>query len=116
MVIVLNQADGNNVGICYFDVSTFKCYLGSFEDTATYTTLRTAITKIRPVEIIYDQFQINKDIEKIIKNLPMQPVINLLPPDKTLSIQRCQNAIDKYLYSAEDEQTGEMNPNHKVIF
>ena len=68
------------------------------------------------MEIIYDQYQINKDIECMLKNLPMAPVCNVIPPDKSKSIQRCQSAIDKYLYSADDEQTGEINPQHKVLF
>lgn len=57
MAIARNDADGsNNIGVCYFDVTTFKCYLGSFEDNNDCTTLRTVIAKVRPVEIIYDQF------------------------------------------------------------
>ena len=95
--------DKNNIGVCYFDISTFKCHLGSFEDNSLFITLRTTITKIRPVEIIYETGQINKELEQILKNLPMQPVLNLIPADKAKSIQRCQNAIDKYLYNAEDE-------------
>ncbi len=55
MAISRNEIDGkNNMGVCYFDISTFKCYLGSFEDNINNTILRTIITKIRPVEIIYD--------------------------------------------------------------
>lgn len=26
------KKDGDNYGICFFDISTFKCYLGSFID------------------------------------------------------------------------------------
>ena len=44
-----------NFGICYFDVSTFKCYLASFDDDCISSTLRNIIAQIRPVEIIYDQ-------------------------------------------------------------
>lgn len=57
-----------------------------------------------------------KEIEKMLRNLPIQPVINIIPSEKMKSIQRCQNVIDKYLYSAEDEQNGDVNPNHKVLF
>ena len=44
------------------------------------------------------------------------PMITIIQPEKVKSIQRCQNSIDKYLYSAEDEQKGETNPAHKLIF
>ena len=57
-----------NIGVCYFDISTFKCYLGSFDDSINYATLRTVITQIRPVEIIYDKDNINNEIEKMLKN------------------------------------------------
>ena len=117
MAIARNDADGkNNIGVCYFDLSTFKCFIGSFIDNENSTTLRTCISKIRPVEIVYDQFQVSREIEKMLKNLPVQPVINTIPPERIKSVHRCQNAIDKYLYSAEDEQKGEMNKQHKHIF
>jgi len=55
MAISRNEENGNNnLGVCYFDVSTFKLYLGSFTDNSICNTLRTIITKIRPLEIIYD--------------------------------------------------------------
>ena len=56
------------VGVCYFDISTFKCHIGSFEDSINFSTLRTIISQIRPVEILYDKNNIDKDIEKMLKN------------------------------------------------
>ena len=79
-------------------------------------TLRNVISKIRPVEIVYDPSQITKEMESMLKNLPLQPVINQIPPEKIKSIQRCQNAIDKYLYNAEDEQKGERSSQYEWIF
>jgi DNA mismatch repair ATPase MutS len=56
MAVARNEVGGeNNIGICYFDLTTFKCYLGSFIDNENSSTLRTCISKIRPVEIIYDE-------------------------------------------------------------
>lgn len=87
MAIARNDADGsNNLGVCYFDITTFKCFLGSFTDSPDFTILRSIISKIRPVEIIYDQFQVTKDIERLLKSLPMSPVINIVPPEKVKSI------------------------------
>lgn len=104
------------VGVCYFDVTTFKCYLGSFEDNYLYSTLRTVITKIRPVELVFDKGMSDKSLEKMLKSMPIQPVINYLPQDKIKSIQKCQNDIDKYLYDKHDEQEGDVNEQHRVIF
>ena len=64
-VMSLSRIDGgdgvNIMGICYFDISTFKCFLGSFTDDDSNSILRTAIAKIRPVEIIYDKDQMSKE-------------------------------------------------------
>lgn len=58
----------------------------------------------------------NETLVQMIKNQAVQPLVNIIPSDRVKSIQRCQNAIDKYLYSAEDEQNGEMHQGHKLIF
>lgn len=115
-VMAICKNDKNNFGICYFDISTFKCYLGSFDDSPNCSMLRTVLSQVRPVEVIYDKDNIGKDLEKMIKSQPIQPVINVIPTDKVKSIQRCQNSIDKYLYNAEDEQKGETCPQHTIIF
>lgn len=67
------------VGVCYFDVTTFKCYLGSFEDNHLYSTLRTVITKIRPLELVFEKGMTDKKLEKMLKSMPIQPVVNYLP-------------------------------------
>jgi DNA mismatch repair protein MSH6 len=44
--------DDYKFGFCYFEFSTLKFYLGSFEDDFTLKQFRTLIIKIRPVEAI----------------------------------------------------------------
>lgn len=39
-------------GFCYFDVSTLKFFMGSFEDDFTLKQFRTLCLQIRPVEAI----------------------------------------------------------------
>jgi DNA mismatch repair ATPase MutS len=39
-------------GFCYYDFSTLKFYLGSFEDDFTLKQFRTLTLQIRPVEAI----------------------------------------------------------------
>ena len=72
MSIARNTAEGeNNIGVCYFDISTFKCYLGCFVDNQSNNTLRTVISKIRPVELVYDPLQLTKEMCTMLKNLPL---------------------------------------------
>lgn len=55
MAISRTEVEGKNIiGVCYFDISTFKCYIGNFDDNANYNTLRTTLSKIRPLELVYD--------------------------------------------------------------
>ena len=68
---------------------TFKCFLGSFKDDSTYSTLRTVFSKIRPVEIIYDKILIDKQLEMLFKNIPNSPLVYAIPPDKVKTIQMC---------------------------
>ena len=44
--------DDQKFGFCYYDFSTLKFYLGSFEDDLTLKQFRTLTLQIRPVEAI----------------------------------------------------------------
>jgi DNA mismatch repair ATPase MutS len=37
------KKSGAHIAVCFFDISTNKCFLGQFQDDPTYTTLRTTI-------------------------------------------------------------------------
>ena len=36
--------DCNKVGVCFFDISTFKCFLGSFDDNSSNQILKNVLS------------------------------------------------------------------------
>ena len=56
------------IGCCYFDLSTRQCYMGQFQDDPLYSSLRTLLSQVRPVEIIIERDQLPPDLLKLVKN------------------------------------------------
>lgn len=44
--------ENHKFGFCYYDFSTLKFYIGSFEDDMTLKQFRTLILQIRPIEAV----------------------------------------------------------------
>lgn len=80
------RKDGSEIAVCYFDVSTHSCFLGQFDDDSTYSSLRTLLSQIRPVEIAYEKNAIPNDLVKMLKHQPTQPILNVYNADKCLSV------------------------------
>ena len=51
--ILAYKQNGNVIGVTFFDVTTLQIFVGQFVDDECLTTLRTLITQIRPIEVIY---------------------------------------------------------------
>ena len=49
------RRENQEIGVAYFDISTHSCFLGQFEDNESYSNLRTLLSQIRPVEIVYEK-------------------------------------------------------------
>ena len=60
-------------GLVYFDTTTHEFFLGEFQDDMYRANLRTVITKIKPVEIVYLKRFITEETLSILKNLPTRP-------------------------------------------
>ncbi len=50
--------EDHKFGFCYYDFSTLKFYIGSFEDDMTLKQFRTLTLQIRPVEAIVSSTQL----------------------------------------------------------
>mmetsp|Transcript_23225 Transcript_23225/g.31656 ORF Transcript_23225/g.31656 Transcript_23225/m.31656 type:complete len:96 (-) Transcript_23225:242-529(-) len=70
----------NEFGVTFFDVTTLKIYIGTFKDDDTMSSFRTLICQIRPVEVIFERELSNSDAVKMLKNSPIVPVFNPMPP------------------------------------
>ena len=64
------RRENMEIGVAYFDISTHSCFVGQFEDTESFTNLRTLLSQIRPVEIVYEKNSLPPDLAKMLKNVP----------------------------------------------
>eukprot|EP00347_Sterkiella_histriomuscorum_P016833 403351679 len=91
------KIDNVNIGLCYFDVSTNKCFLGQFEDDESFNTLRTILAQIRAVEVIAEKGLINQQIEKMIKSSPQSPILHQYRQDQCPTALRTVTTFEKYI-------------------
>lgn len=85
------------MAVSFFDISTNKCFVGQFEDDPTFSTLRTTIAQIRPVEVILERNCVPPEIDKLLKNQTSPPMITYYKQDACLSTSRTVTLVDKHL-------------------
>jgi DNA mismatch repair ATPase MutS len=61
----------NEIGVTFFDVTTLQIFVGQFKDDSSYSTFRTLVSQIRPVEVIIEREYSNSEIVKIVRNSPV---------------------------------------------
>ena len=88
---------GQEIGICFFDVTTLKFYVGQFTDDEPMSNFRTLICQIRPVEVIHEREMANSDIIKMLKNTPVVPVFTPMQPKDCWGVIKTFSKIDQYL-------------------
>jgi hypothetical protein len=57
--------------VTFFDVTTLQIFVGQFKDDSSYSTFRTLVSQIRPVEVIIEREYSNSEIVKIVRNSPV---------------------------------------------
>jgi len=62
-------------GIVYMDTTTHEFYVGEFEDDPYRSSLRTLLTRIKPIEIVYITNYISIDSLKIFRGLANKPTL-----------------------------------------
>lgn len=76
-VLALKRS-GNILGVTFFDVSTLKFFIGQFLDDEVFSSFRTLICQIRPIEVLHEREMVNSDLIKMLKNQPAAPVFSCL--------------------------------------
>jgi hypothetical protein len=73
-------AESLAVGICYVDAATGRFHVGQFVDDGRLTQLETVLTKVRPVEIIYERGVVPQRAVMVIKStVPHAQVTRVQP-------------------------------------
>ena len=87
---------GNDIGVTFFDVTTLEIMLGQFNDDQNMSTLRTLVCQIRPVEVIIGSDMRHTNVVKMLKNSPVVPIFNYLPPQKCFGFMKTCTKIENY--------------------
>eukprot|EP00744_Colponema_vietnamica_P022287 GILI01031999.1.p1 GENE.GILI01031999.1~~GILI01031999.1.p1 ORF type:complete len:855 (+),score=230.63 GILI01031999.1:192-2567(+) len=67
------KQSGDNFGICFVDAATGKFHLGLLENDTQRLSLRTLLSEVRPVEVVYDRETASSDVLKLLKFGPVPP-------------------------------------------
>lgn len=86
----------SEIGVTFFDITTLQIFVGQFRDDVSYSTFRTLVSQIRPVEVIIEREYTNSDIVKIVRNSPVSPVITPMNPLKCFSYIKTTTILDTY--------------------
>ena len=67
---------GSHYGVVFLDTTTHDFFLGEFEDNAHKGTLKTLLTRLKPLEIVYINDNLSQETLSICKNLSHKPSLN----------------------------------------
>jgi DNA mismatch repair ATPase MutS len=93
---------GNQVGVCFFDVTTLEIKVGQFVDNEQMSKLRTLVCQIRPIEVLHEREFSNSEVLKMFKNSAYPPVFTALPPQRCWSFTKTVGAYDTYFPNARE--------------
>jgi len=82
------EPNTNEVGVCFFDISTSKCFLGRFTDDINFASFRTLASQVNAVEVVIEKDSLPQQLMKIILNLSVTPAMNKYTRDKCISIPK----------------------------
>ena len=84
-------------GIVFFDTTTHEIFIGEFKDSLYKETLKTLLTRLKPLEIVYINENLSQDTVNLCKNLSSKPSLNsLYLKEENNQITDILNKIDKY--------------------
>lgn len=86
----------NEIGVCFFDVTTLQVHVGQITDDEQLSTLRTLVAKIRPVEVLYESEAQNSDFTRMLKNSHLPPVMQAMPPKNCWSFAKTVSKFEEY--------------------
>lgn len=87
---------GQDIGVCFFDVTTLEIQVGQFHDNDQLSKLRTLVCQIRPIEVIHEREFGNSEVLKIFKNSATPPVFTAQPPQRCWSFTKTVHSFETY--------------------
>ena len=97
---------GDNIGLVYFDATTYEFYLGEFKDDENRSNLRTVLMKVKPLEVVFLRNKLSPITQALIKELPTKPTLTpmQIQEEKTKSILGMIDEISEYFVDKEGQK------------
>jgi DNA mismatch repair protein MSH6 len=87
------------IGVTYFDLHTLEFCVGQFRDDSMKTKFRTLVTRIRPVEVVWESKFKSSEMIKMLKSSPIPPSFFFIPNSESLDFRDSIMIIEHYLSS-----------------
>jgi len=100
--------DFHNFGLVLCDTTTHEFFMSEFKDTVGRSNLRTVLTRMKPVELVYMPSYIESDTLSIIKGLPYQPTLSVVSLNKPQHLVEILGKIKKLFSSSKDDEYPEL--------
>jgi len=94
--LCLFEKDNQGYGIVFLDTTTHEFYVGEFQEDIHKGTLKTLLTRLKPVEIVYLQGNLSEETLMIVKSLSNKPTLNPIYNQDILGLDNIIARIDKY--------------------
>ena len=86
-------------GIVLLDSTTHEFYIGEIHDDDNRSNLRTAVTRLKPIEAVYMKGYIKNDTVNLLKFLPSKPTLTALRDPAPLPVSEILQRIGFYFKS-----------------
>lgn len=83
-------------GVLFVDTTTHEFYIGEFNDDETRSNLRTAVLRLKPVEVLYMKGYLKSDTANLLKFLPEKPTMTGTRETKPTSMSELFSKLKHY--------------------
>lgn len=85
LLVIRNGRIGESpkrIAVCFVDITTNAVTLGLIVDDSNFTNFKTMIAQLRPVEVVFEDLEIEKDIKTILSSSLLSPTFSRLNDPK----------------------------------
>lgn len=97
-------------GVMFVDTTTHEFYVGEFQDDETRSNLRTAVMRLKPVEVVYMKGYLKNDTANLLKFLPVKPTISALKESTPITGKELFSKL-KHYFKEKREMDSEEGPS-----
>ena len=84
------------ISVVFLEIGSTILTMGAFQDDENYTTFKTFISQVRPLEVIYETLETDVKLLKVIKNCPTHPVLSPINDPKAWNHIQAYGELENY--------------------